>query len=152
MIFVRFTERAREYFGLHPETGSTRATLSRFLTYYLPSKGSSNMPLDKPKLQPQLITFPPPPEPGLSENDREVLTEETIRIHEIISGTSMALRELRTGVLNLLFDLLERLDLDTWTLSEVLDVSPSQARELIAKECDELTTETILEYLERLRP
>ena len=110
------------------------------------------MPSDKPKLQPQLITFPPPPEPGLSKKDREVLTEETIRIHEIVSGTSMALSELRTGALNLLFDVLERLNLDTWTLCQVLDVSPSKARELMAKECGELTTETILKSLERLRP
>jgi len=100
--------------------------------------------------KPTLISFPKAVN-GLTDSEKALLAEQSAKIHELISGTSMALSELRTGAFNVLFDLTEAMNLDTWTLCEVLDVSPSQARDLMAKETDDLTTETILLYLDRLR-
>jgi hypothetical protein len=100
--------------------------------------------------KPTLISFPKAAK-GLTDSEKAMLAQQSAKIHELINGTNMALSELCTGALNVFFDLTETMNLDTWTLCEVLDVCPSQARDLMAKETDDLTTETILLYLERLR-
>jgi hypothetical protein len=45
---------------------------------------------------------------------------------------------------------LEKLDLDAWMLIQILDERPSVVQDLMAGETDSLTTETMVEYLERL--
>lgn len=66
--------------------------------------------------------------------------------------TSLALQELRHGVLNVLSSTLEILNMDTMTLVQILDERPSIVRELMERNHDDITTEMILRYLEALRP
>jgi hypothetical protein len=75
-----------------------------------------------------------------------------LEIHELCRDTSLALQELRHGVLNVLSSTLEVLDMDTMTLVQVLDERPSIVRELMEGNHHAITTETILRYVEALRP
>jgi hypothetical protein len=73
-------------------------------------------------------------------------------IHVLCRDTLFALQELRHGALNVLSSTLEILDMDTMTLVQILNERPSIVRELMKRDCDEITTEMILRYLEALRP
>jgi hypothetical protein len=49
-----------------------------------------------------------------------------------------------------LLDTLEKMDLDVWALAQILDERPSVVRDLMSGETDGLTTETMIDYVERL--
>jgi hypothetical protein len=86
----------------------------------------------------------------VTEADRAIAREHDTEIHELCRDTKLALQELRQGTANLLRDTLEKLDLDAWMLIQILDERPSVVQDLIAGETDSLTTEKMVEYLERL--
>lgn len=83
---------------------------------------------------------------------KEVAVADAGEIHVLCRETSLALQELRHGVLNVLSSTLEILDMDTMTLVQVLDESPSIVRKLMKGDRDDITTEKVLRYLEALRP
>jgi hypothetical protein len=76
--------------------------------------------------------------------------ERAAEILEFCRQTRMALQELRHGTANLLLDTLAQMDLDLRTLVHLLDERPSVVQDLTAGETDSLTTEKMVEYLERL--
>jgi hypothetical protein len=64
--------------------------------------------------------------------------------------TTLALQELNHGIANVLLDTLEKMSLDIWTLVYLLDEPPSVVRVLTAGDMEGLTTETMINYLEKL--
>jgi hypothetical protein len=87
-----------------------------------------------------------------TEADLSAARTHDIEIYELCRETSLALQELRHGVAHVLHDTIEKMSLDTWTLAQILDERPSVVRDLIEGETDDLTTETMIKYLEKLRP
>jgi hypothetical protein len=83
------------------------------------------------------------------EGDRAVVRAHDAEIHELCQDTNLALQEIRHGIANVLLD---TLSLDIWTLAQILDERPSAVRDLMSGETDWLTTETMIEILEKLRP
>ena len=88
----------------------------------------------------------------VTEEDRAVAREHDIEIHELCRGATLALQELRHGIANVLLDTLEKMDLDVWTVVQLLDERPGIVRQLINGDTDGLTTEMMIQYLEKLRP
>jgi hypothetical protein len=88
----------------------------------------------------------------VTEADRAIAREHDSEIHELCRDTKLALQELRQGIANLLLDTLEKMDLDTWTLVHLLDERPSVVGDLMAGETEGLTTDAMIEMLEKLRP
>jgi hypothetical protein len=82
----------------------------------------------------------------------KVAVADADEIHVLCRDTALALQELRHGVLNVLLSSLETLDLDTITLVQVLDARPSIVRALVKGDLDEITTDTLLRWVEALRP
>jgi uncharacterized protein YbjT (DUF2867 family) len=100
------------------------------------------------------IPFPPSSRSKVSpvtEEDRAIAREHDAEIYELCRDTTLALQELRHRVAHVLLDTLEKMDLDVWTLVQLLDERPSVVRDLMDGETDDLTTETMIEYLEKLR-
>jgi hypothetical protein len=87
----------------------------------------------------------------VTEEDRVVAREHDSEIHELCRETTLALQELRHGIANVLLDTLEKMDLDVWTLVQLLDERPGIVRQLIDGDTDGLTTEMMIQYLEKLR-
>jgi hypothetical protein len=87
----------------------------------------------------------------VTEKDRAIAREHDAEIHELCRDTTLALLELHHGIANVFRDTLEKMDLDVWTLVQLLDERPSVVRDLMDGETDDLTTETMIEYLEKLR-
>jgi hypothetical protein len=84
---------------------------------------------------------------------RKVAVADADEIHVLCRDTALALQELRHGILNVLLSYLETLDLDTITLVQVLDERPSSiVRALVNGDLDEITTDTLLRWVEALRP
>jgi hypothetical protein len=73
-------------------------------------------------------------------------------IPELCEDARHSLIEIRTLIENLLRDVVNKLDVDTGTLVHLLDERPSGVIDLMNGELDELTTETLIEYLEKLGP
>jgi hypothetical protein len=73
-------------------------------------------------------------------------------MRELCRGTTLALQELRHGIANVLLDTLERTDLDAWALVRIWDERLSVVKNVMSGDTDGLTTETIIEMLEKLRP
>ncbi|RZU41106.1 hypothetical protein [Edaphobacter modestus] len=86
-----------------------------------------------------------------TEADKAADCEHAAKIHELCRDTSMALQELRHGILNVLYDTMEKLNLNTMTLVQVLDERPSAVQELVDRDADGIRIEMIVEYLERLQ-
>jgi hypothetical protein len=87
----------------------------------------------------------------VTEADRAIAREHDSEIHELCRDTKLALQELRQGIANLLFDTLEKMDLDTWTIVHLLDERPSVVGDLMTGETESLTTDAMIEILEKLR-
>ncbi len=87
----------------------------------------------------------------VTEEDRAVAREHDAEIHELCRDTHLALQELHHGIANILRDTLEKMDLDVWTLVQILDERPSVVRDLLDGEFYDLATATMIEYLEKLR-
>jgi hypothetical protein len=87
----------------------------------------------------------------VTEEDRAVAREHDVEINELCRGTTLALQELRHGIANVLLDTLEKMDLDVWTLVQLLDERPGIVRQLIDGDTDGLTIEMMIQYLEILR-
>jgi hypothetical protein len=83
---------------------------------------------------------------------KKVAVADAVEIHVLCRDTSLALQELRHGLLNVLSSILEVFEMDPMTLVQVLDERPSIVRELVNGDHEEITTEMILLYLEILRP
>jgi hypothetical protein len=88
----------------------------------------------------------------VTEEDRAIAREHDAEIHELCRDTNLALQELNHGIAKVLLDTLEKLDLDAWTLVHIWDERPSVVRAVMSGETDGLTTETMIEMLEQLRP
>jgi hypothetical protein len=89
--------------------------------------------------------------PSTLADKTDVLARAT-EIHGFCRDISSALQEIRHAVLNILYDTLERLDLDATTLVQVLDERPSIVASLMERDAETISTETILHHLEALRP
>jgi hypothetical protein len=87
---------------------------------------------------------------ALIEPDRVIACEHDDEVHELCRDTNLALQELRNGIANVLLDTIEKMDLDLWTLVQVLDERPSVVQDLMDGEFDDLTTGLMIEYLEKL--
>jgi hypothetical protein len=86
-----------------------------------------------------------------TEADRAIAREHDAEIHELCRDTTLALQELNHGIAKVLLDTLEKMDLDAWTLVNLLDERPSVVRLLMDGDTDGLATATMIEYLEMLR-
>src|SRR5580692_8289622 len=86
-----------------------------------------------------------------TDEDRAIAREHDAEIHELCRATNLALQELHHGLANIFRDTLEKMDLDVWTLVQILDERPSVVRDLLDGEFYNLTTATMIEYLEKLR-
>jgi hypothetical protein len=86
-----------------------------------------------------------------TDEDRAIAREHDAQLREICQDTSRALQEIRQWTGNVLLDTLTKLDLDLMTLVQVLDERPSVVRDLMDGDFDNLTTEKIIENLEKLR-
>jgi hypothetical protein len=100
---------------------------------------------------PVVVTFPhnkvdTPP----TEADLAAARAHGVEIHELCRDTRQALQELRHGIINVLFDKLEKMGSDGWTLVQLLDERPSVVRDLMDGDTEGLTTETMIDYVERL--
>jgi hypothetical protein len=71
-------------------------------------------------------------------------------VSELCRDARRSLIEIRHLVENLLRGVVEKLDVDTRKLVHLFDERPSAVTDLIGGELDELTTETLIEYLEKL--
>jgi hypothetical protein len=110
------------------------------------------MPSETNTPSPTLLQFPCSPDRKYpSEVDRAIVLAHSHDIHECITETRQALQELRHGVLYCLLDLLDKLQLDRWTLTVLLDERPSVILDLLQGETDELTTERLIDILDLLR-
>jgi hypothetical protein len=89
--------------------------------------------------------------PSTFADEADVLARAA-EIHELCRDISSALQEIRHAVLNTLYEILERLDLDAAAPVQVLDERPSVVRELLERVAETIPTETILHHLEALRP
>jgi hypothetical protein len=87
----------------------------------------------------------------VTDEDRAVAREHDAELREICQDTSRALQEIRQWTGNLLLDTLAKLDLDLLTLVQVLDERPSVVRDLMDGDFENVTTEKIIENLEKLR-
>jgi hypothetical protein len=87
----------------------------------------------------------------VTEKDRAVAREHDAEIHELCRDTTLALQELRHGIANVFRDTLEKMDLDVWSLGHHLDERPSVAQDLMDVGFHNLTTEMMIEHLEKLR-
>jgi hypothetical protein len=86
-----------------------------------------------------------------TDEDRAIAREHDAEIHELCRATNLALQELHHGIANIFRDTLEKMDLDVWTLVQILDERPSVVRNLLDGEFYNLATSTMIEYLEKLR-
>jgi hypothetical protein len=86
-----------------------------------------------------------------TDEDRAIAREHDAEIRELCRDTALALQGLRHGIANVFRDTLEKMDLDGWTLAQLLDERPSVVQDLIDGEFDTLTTEMMIDYLEKLR-
>ena len=101
-----------------------------------------------------VLAFPPAGKASATAatgEDRAIVREHLADIHAICKDTSMALQELHHGVADCLLDLLDKLQIDTWTLVQLLDERPSVVRDLMSGETGELGTEKLIEFLQKLR-
>jgi hypothetical protein len=80
----------------------------------------------------------------VTEDDRAVARAHDAEIHELCRDTTLALQELRHGIVNVLIDTIEKMDMDRWTLAQLLDERPSVVRELMEGDTDGLTSETLI--------
>jgi hypothetical protein len=87
----------------------------------------------------------------VTEEDKAVAREHDAEIHELCRDTTLALQELNHGIAKLLLDTLAKMDLDVRTLGHILDERPSLVRVLLDGDTAELTTATMIQYLEKLR-
>jgi hypothetical protein len=78
--------------------------------------------------------------------------KQDANIHEVCEGTSGALQELRHGVIYILFDTLEMIDLNAQTLAIRIAEPIRVVRAIKQRETDRLTTERLIDILEKLRP
>jgi hypothetical protein len=107
--------------------------------------------------KPQPLEFPSPDKttpsmPTPKARAKARAEEQDAAIHEICEGTSGALQELRHGVIYVLFDTLEMINLNTKTLAVRIDEPIRLVREVKQRETDRLTTERLIDILEKLRP
>jgi hypothetical protein len=86
-----------------------------------------------------------------TDEDKSIAREHDAQLREICRDTSRALQEIRQWTGNLLLDTLAKLDLDLLTLVQVLDERPSVVRDLMDGDFENVTTEKIIENLEKLR-
>jgi hypothetical protein len=86
-----------------------------------------------------------------TDEDRIIARQHDAEIHELCRDTTLALQELHHGIANILRDTIEKMDLDVWTLVQILDERPSVVRDLLDGEFCNLATATMIEYLEKLR-
>ena len=70
-------------------------------------------------------------------------------VFELCRETSQALQELRHGIVNALFETLERIDLDVRRLANLIDERPDVVRALRRKDVEGMTTERLIEILEK---
>ena len=99
--------------------------------------------------------LPFPPSSGMkatpaSAPERLVCARDE-EIFELCQETLGALQELRHGIEFALYDKLESIDLDVRRLANLIDEDLSVAHALIEKEVDELSTERLIEILEKLQ-
>jgi hypothetical protein len=95
-----------------------------------------------------VLSFPS----AATASDASATQEDYAEIHELCRDTNLALQELHHGIANIFRDTLEKMDLDVWTLVQILDERPSVVRDLLDGEFYNLATATMIEYLEKLRP
>jgi hypothetical protein len=86
-----------------------------------------------------------------TDKDRAIAREHDAEIHELCRDTNLALQELHHGIANIFRDTIENMDLDVWSLVQILDGRPSVVRDLLDGEFCNLATATMIEYLEKLR-
>jgi hypothetical protein len=106
---------------------------------------------------PRLIPFPARcqsrPRPATNEGGTATrVQEKQAKIQDASEDTSGALQELRHGVIYVLFDTLEMINMDAKTLSVRIDEPIRVVGQLKQREADRLTTERLIEILEKLRP
>jgi hypothetical protein len=101
---------------------------------------------------PALIRFPEDQTRPTTDRDRDIAERHFVKTHDVCIETAQALRELRHGVEYILFDTLERMDLDERDLVEILDERPSVVTDLMDRQTEGLTTERLIEILETIRP
>jgi hypothetical protein len=111
-------------------------------------KSRDNIPTSEPIQFPKSNrrTVSPP-----TDADRAIARQHDAEIRELCRDTNVALQELHHGIANIFRDILEKMDLDVWTLVQILDERPSVVRDLLDGEFDTLTTEMMIDYLEKLR-
>jgi hypothetical protein len=83
--------------------------------------------------------------------ERDAACDRDAEVFQLCRETSLALQELRDGIVNVLFETLERVDLDSRRLASLIDVRLGVARVLIRKDVEEIATETLIEMLEKLQ-
>jgi hypothetical protein len=86
-----------------------------------------------------------------SDADLALARERDADIYELCRETTMALQELRHWIDFTLREVIEKLDADPSTLAQMLDECPSVVEDIVNGEFDGLTTESMIEYLEKLR-
>jgi hypothetical protein len=107
--------------------------------------------------KPQPLVFPSLSTTAASESKdksraKALAEKRDAEIREICEATSGALQELRHGVIYVLFDTLEMIDLGARALADRIDEPVRLVREIRQRKTDRLTTERLIEILEKLRP
>jgi hypothetical protein len=101
---------------------------------------------------PSLISFPASRinATPVTEVDGAIARERDAEIRELCCDTARALQEIRHGIISALLDTLQKTHRDKWALIQLLDESPSAVQSLMDGDFDDLTTEIMIEYLEKL--
>jgi hypothetical protein len=113
-----------------------------------------SMHASKPDLVPnsggRLLRFPSPPREKTTRPESDTAHAYLKETADFCADAHSTLKEVRYRVIQKLIYTLGLLDLDTRTLTRLLDVGPSVLEDLITGETDAITTETLLKYLDRL--
>lgn len=102
---------------------------------------------------PRLLRFPSGVEAKAAPPILNNLTASPLHpaeVRELCRDTTSALRELRSGVINVLLDIIQLKYRDPVTLTRILDERSNVVADLLAHEVDDLSTEQIIDYLDRL--
>jgi len=85
-----------------------------------------------------------------SPADHACATARDIEVLELCSSTRGALQELRHGIIYALYDILDKLGLDIRSMMVIVQQPGSVCEAIVARDLDELTTETLIDIVERL--
>jgi hypothetical protein len=99
-----------------------------------------------------MLQFPPAASPKVQETDSAAREKRLIEVHALCQSTTQAMAELRHGVQNVIFEVLDMLNLDAKALQFLTGEGPRTVEALMRKEVDGLGTATLVRILEAMHP